>query len=236
RRILAGWNEEKWCGRTISFPRDGCEPAARAVSRRSAALFRLASEVLGCTLDVFGAQPSGCPLLQCPLRAICLEHRVLVLPADQRRFGKGERGLPHLALTSVSDAEQAPRAGIVSLRPHHLLEEAHRVLRVSRVVGFDLHPRQLPLEERRAGAELERLLVSGQCLVDPAVLEQHLAAQLVEIRIVRMFGYELVDRREGPSEIGNSVIGDRAGIAGAHRAIALPVARQGRARRKNEAV
>ena len=68
-----------------------------------------------------------------------------------------------------------------------------------------------------------RRLVTRQRLPGAAVLEQDLALELLEKRVVGTLGDQAVDHRQRPLQIGGAIIGDGAGVAAFQAAVAFRV-------------
>ena len=103
-------------------------------------------------------------------------------------------------------------------------------------VELDLRVGEAGAQLRRIGQQPHRGLVIGHRLGDMPVLEQDLAFELVEIRVVGILGDEAVDQRQRLGEIGTPVKGDGAGVAGGHRRIVGLVLPERHGRRLQEPV
>ena len=86
---------------------------------------------------------------------------------------------------------------------------------------FDPGQRQIQL--RLAGPQLHSLLVGRQGLRQATVLEQDLAAQLVIVGILRLFGDQAVDQLERARQLGAPEVHDRPGVARLGRDIAFGI-------------
>src|SRR3954470_3692974 len=139
-----------------------------------------------------------------------VEFRVLAVAREHRLLGQGQRSGALVPQATLGDAEEPPRTTVPRLDPHHLAQQSRGFAQILVAAGLHQRPCEAVADEGRIRAVVQSIPIRLDGFLDPAVLEQDLALELVEVGVLRKVLDQAIHQTQSFGQVRDPVVGDRA--------------------------